>query len=72
MSNQKRFINADRRRFIRNSTVVGGAAAAGVAVGTTQAGQVEHAAPVSIESTDRHARYKKTERVQEYYDKARF
>lgn len=71
MKKETKFINADRRRFMRNTTVVSGAVAAGVAVGSTQA-QTEEADSAVIVDTTEHAGYQLTDRVKEYYKKARF
>lgn len=71
MKKETKFINADRRRFMRNTTVVSGAVAAGVAVSGAQA-QSEDLSEAVIVDTKEHAGYQLTDRVKEYYKKARF
>lgn len=72
MKKETKFINADRRRFMRNTTVVSGAVAAGVAVSNAQAQPDEQADAALVIDTDKHAGYQLTDRVKEYYKKARF
>lgn len=59
-----------RRGFLRNSALIGGAAAAGSLVGQASAG-VEQ--PTRARSgTGRKQGYHETPHIREYYDKARF
>jgi len=72
MTKQPRFINADRRRFIQKTSVVGGAAVAGAAVLNAQADSGDDTTDVLTERVSEHAGYQLTDRVKEYYRKARF
>ncbi len=72
MKKETKFINADRRRFMRNTTVVSGAVAAGVAVSNAQAQTEEQGDGAVIVDTGDHAGYQLTDRVKENYKKARF
>lgn len=71
MSKTPKFINANRRGFMQKSAVIGGAAVAGTAVA---AGNTDPVQPAGVEKTDTtdHAGYQLTDRVREYYRKARF
>ncbi len=64
-----KMIDAKRRGFLQGSAVVGTAAATGVA--SADLLEVE---PVKTlkKDTSKHAGYKETDRVREYYAKARF
>lgn len=71
MSNKTRFINADRRRFVQSTAIVGGVAATGATV--VQAATTDTQAPESANpQVKQHAGYQLTDRVKEYYRKARF
>lgn len=63
------FINATRRGFIQRSAVVGGVAASGALVADAQA---ETPLETQTPETSRHAGYQLTDKVKEYYRKARF
>jgi len=68
MSKKTRFIDANRRGFMQKSAVIGGAAVSGAAVTGVQADAgvtPEKASPAS-------AGYQLTDKVREYYRKARF
>lgn len=59
-----------RRGFLRNSALIGGAAAAGSLVGQASAGVEE---PTRARSdTGRKQGYHETPHIRKYYDKARF
>ena len=69
-SNKKpKMIDAKRRGFLQGSAVVGTAAATGVA--SAELLETEVAAPIK-KDTSKHAGYRETDRVREYYAKARF
>ncbi|MBX2823102.1 MAG: twin-arginine translocation signal domain-containing protein [Gammaproteobacteria bacterium] len=74
MKKQPQFINADRRRFVQKTTVASGAAVAGVAVIDAQAGSQDNldVRDMAGDKTQAHAGYQLTDRVKEYYRKARF
>ena len=72
MKKETKFINADRRRFMRNTTVVSGAVAAGVAISGAQAQTEDLSDNAVIIDSGKHAGYQLTDRVKEYYKKARF
>ena len=66
---ETRFINAKRRGFMQRSVIVGGAAATGVVAVETQAEEV--LSPTLAEQKTS-AGYQLTDKVKEYYRKARF
>jgi len=64
-----KMIDAKRRGFLQGSAVVGTAAATGVA----SADLLETDAVATLKKdTSKHAGYRETDRVREYYAKARF
>jgi len=69
MSKKTKLIDAKRRGFMQGSAVVGAAAATGVA--TADALDTDVQVPVK-KDTSKHAGYRVTDRVREYYAKARF
>ena len=66
-----RYIDAKRRGFIQGSAVLTATAATGAASMATAATESEVVEPVA-ETTEGHAGYKETDRVRQYYLKARF
>lgn len=64
-----KFIDASRRDFMRRSAIVGGAAAGG---GVTIAAQAQPTEIEAITQPAKHAGYRLTDQVKEYYRKARF
>jgi len=63
------YIDASRRGFIQRSALVGGVAVSGGAAVTAQA-KTELTAVTA--DADKHAGYQLTDKVKEYYRKARF
>ena len=63
------FINAQRRGFMQRSALVGGVAASGGIVANAQASTRLETPKVE---TSEHAGYQLTDKVKEYYRKARF
>ena len=68
MSKKTRFINANRRGFMQKSAVIGGAAVTAATVTGVQAETVTEEKKLAPTS----AGYQLTDRVREYYQKARF
>jgi len=68
-SKKPKMIDAKRRGFLQGSAVVGTAAATGVA--SADLLEADAAAP-NKKDTSKHAGYRVTDRVREYYAKARF
>ena len=69
MNKKPKMIDAKRRGFLQGSAIAGTAAATGVA----SADLLEAAALDPIKKdTSKHAGYRVTDRVREYYAKARF
>lgn len=67
--NKTRFINAKRRSFMQRSVIVGSAAATGAVAVETQAEET----PASQAPNQKvSAGYQLTDKVKEYYRKARF
>jgi len=64
-----KFIDASRRGFLQRSAVASGVTAAG---GLSVAAQAETPAVVTTPEADNHAGYRLTDKVKEYYRKARF
>jgi len=69
MSKKTKLIDAKRRGFLQGSAVVGTAAATGVA--SADALKPDAELPLK-KDTSKHAGYRVTDRVREYYAKARF
>jgi len=72
MKHPTRFINADRRRFIQNTTVVSGAVVAGVAATSIRADAGLAQDTATAGRGVGHAGYRLTDKVREYYRKARY
>jgi len=66
-----RFIDAKRRGFIQGSAVLTATAATGAASIATAATESQVVEPVT-KTTEEHAGYQETDRIRQYYLKARF
>jgi len=68
VSKKTKYINAKRRGFLQGSVVAGGV----VATGTVVAADAVEETPVEPSKTEGHARYRLTDKVRRYYQRARF
>ena len=69
MTEMKKPVRSDRRKFLKDLAVAGGATAAVVATGGAHAAEVAAEEPVEAKTE---AGYQVTPHVETYYEKARF